>query len=94
MSGIVLPQQVGVSVEQGPGPNAFPFTFMMQQPGAVKFLAVGGMSKRLMVAAMCGPLAATLTVDVQTDHAWESEAFRLADALIAFEEKQPAKVAT
>ena len=86
MSGIVLPQQVGVSVESVPGPNAFPLSLMMQQPGAVKFLAVGGISKRLLVAsAVAGPPYG----DGET---WEREAFVLADRLIAFEEKQLAKV--
>jgi hypothetical protein len=90
MSGIVLPQQVGVSVENVPGAAAFPVSVMMQQPGAIKWLTVGGISKRLLVAAM---VADSIRECNTIQNGFEKACFDRADRLIAFEEAQ-AKQAT
>lgn len=85
MSGIVLPQQVQLTVENSSGPAAFPASMMMQQGNHIKWITMGGISKRLLIAAMiAGPPA-------EGDW-WEKLAFASADRLIAFEEKQAAKV--
>ena len=74
MSGVVIPGQLEINVEQHGGPNAFPFSFMAQRPGEIRFTAIGGISTRLMVAAM---LATEDTAD-----GWELRALERADSLI------------
>lgn len=76
---ITVPGQVSMNHEAHDGPMAFPVSMVMQRPGEVRFVSLGGISKRLMLAAMLySPIG---------DEP-ESRAFAAADRLIDFERQQ------
>lgn len=81
MSGLAIPGRVNIQVEGAPGPNAFPISMAMGHPQqGVKFITLGGISTRLLVASMLGG-------SVPVDDNWERTCFSLADRLIEFDRR-------